>query len=62
MASGAHAARVRDGAGWHVGDKPTVPDNVSLVEMPPHAPEVDPVETVGAHLRGTKLPHGPFNS
>ncbi len=34
----AHAVLIADGAGWHVSDKLTVPDNISLLKLPPHAP------------------------
>ena len=62
MAPGAHAALVVDGAGWHVSDKLVVPDDISLVKLPPYAPELNPIENVWAHLRGTKLAHRLFNS
>ena len=62
VAPGAHAALVVDGAGWHVSDKLVVPDNISLVKLPPYAPELNPIENVWAYLRGTKLAHRLFNS
>ncbi|MGI4764570.1 MAG: transposase, partial [Janthinobacterium lividum] len=45
-APGAHAALVLDGAGWHVSDKLIVPDTISLVKLPPYAPELYPIEKV----------------
>ena len=62
VAPGAHAALVLDGAGWHVSHKLIVPDNISLVKLPPYAPELNPIENVWAYLRGTKLAHRLFNS
>lgn len=62
VAPGAHAALVLDGAGWHVSDKLIVPDNISLVKLPPYAPELNPIENVWAYLRGTKLANRLFNS
>ena len=39
--SGAHAALICDGAGWHqIGTKLQVPDNITLVHLPPYAPEL----------------------
>ena len=61
VAPGAHAALVLDGAGWHSSDKLIVPDNISLVRLPPYAPELNPIENVWAYLRGTKLAHRLFN-
>ena len=58
----AHAALVADGAGWHVSDKLVVPGNITLVKLPPYAPELNPIENVWAYLRGTKLAHRLFDS
>jgi len=55
VAPGAHALLVLDGAGWH-GDKGlAVPDNLSLLTLPPYAPELNPVENVWQYLRSNKL-------
>ena len=44
---GSHAALICDGAGWHqTGEKLQVPDNITLVPLPPHAPELNPMENV----------------
>jgi len=45
---GAHAVLVLDQAGWHTSHKLRVPDNISLLSMPPYAPELNPVEQVWA--------------
>jgi hypothetical protein len=42
VAPGAHAMPVLDGAGWHGGHALVVPDNVSLVILPPYSPEMNP--------------------
>ena len=53
---GAHAVLVCDGAGWHrTGGRLMVPDNVSLLPLPGYAPELNPIETVWAYLRGNHL-------
>jgi transposase len=33
-----------DGAGWHVAHALRIPDNVTLVLLPPYSPELNPVE------------------
>jgi hypothetical protein len=53
---GAHAVLVCDGAGWHqIGGKLSVPDNITLLPLPPYAPELNPVENVWDYLRANKL-------
>jgi len=51
-----HAALLLDGAGWHIAGRLAVPDNVSLVFLPPYAPELNPVERVWLYLRERFLP------
>ncbi|MGH7043237.1 MAG: transposase [Acetobacteraceae bacterium] len=56
VSRGAHAAVICDGAGWHqLGDKLQVPDNITLVPLPPYAPELNPMENVWEYLRANKL-------
>ena len=55
VAPGAHAALVLDGAGYHIADGLEVPPNITLVPLPPHAPELNPMENVWEYLRGNKL-------
>jgi transposase len=58
VAPGAHALLVLDGAGWHrSGKKLTVPDNITLLPLPPYSPELNPVENVWEFLRGNYLCH-----
>ncbi len=47
---GAHAVLVLDQAGWHTSPKLTAPENISLLPLPPYAPELNPVEQVWARL------------
>ena len=49
--AGKHVALLLDGAGWHTARAITVPDNVSLVFLPPYSPELNPVERVWLYLR-----------
>ena len=49
---GAHAILILDGAGWHqTGGRLSVPENITLVPLPPYAPELNPVENVWGFLR-----------
>jgi DDE superfamily endonuclease len=45
LAPDEHAAMAVDGAGWHVAHALRIPDNVTLVLLPPYSPELNPVET-----------------
>ena len=56
VAAGAHAVVVLDGAGWHQrGGELTVPDNMTLLSLPPFSPESNPMENVCEYLRANKL-------
>jgi transposase len=46
-----HVVMVLDQAGWHGAKKLVIPDNVTLVALPPYSPELNPVERVWLHLR-----------
>jgi transposase len=53
----AHAVLVLDQAGWHASRSLAVPSNVTLVPLPPYAPELNPVERVWLFLRERFLSH-----
>ena len=55
VAPGSHAALVLDGAGYHIAAALAIPNNVTLVPLPPYAPELNPMENVWEYLRGNKL-------
>ena len=56
IAAGAHGVVVLDGAGWHQqGGRLRVPPNLTLLPLPPYAPELNPVENVWQYLRGNRL-------
>ena len=59
---GAHAVLVMDGAGWHKSDDLVVPSNISLLHLPPYAPELNPVENIWQYLRRNKLAHRLYNT
>jgi hypothetical protein len=63
VAPGAQAVLVCDGAGWHQrGDKLIVPDNITLLSLPPYSPELNPMEKVWDYLRQNKLCAQVWNS
>ena len=56
VARGAHAILILDGAGWHqAGETLIVPENITLLPLPPYSPELNPMENVWQYLRGNKL-------
>ena len=46
-----HALLVLDGAGWHVSQALRVPPNMTLLKLPPYAPELNPAEMLWRELR-----------
>jgi transposase len=63
VAAGSHAVLILDGAGWHkTGGKLTVPDNISLLHLPPYCPELNPVENIWQYLRQNFLSNRVFDS
>lgn len=46
-----HVALVLDGAGWHHSTALKVPDNITLIHLPPYSPELNPIELVWHELR-----------
>lgn len=42
---------VLDQAGWHGAKELDVPDNVTLIALPPYSPELNPVERLWLYLR-----------
>lgn len=56
-----HAVLVLDRAGWHIARHLRVPANITLVYLPPYAPELNPVERVWLYLRERHLSHRLLN-
>jgi transposase len=42
---------VLDDAGWHGAGELVVPDYISLLTLPPYAPELNPIENVWDYRR-----------
>ena len=51
LPEGVHAALLLDGAGWHIAAEVAVPANISLIFLPPYAPQLNPVERIWLYLR-----------
>ena len=51
LPAGAHAVLVWDGAGFHTGSGLVVPSEVSLIQLVPYSPELNPVENLWHYLR-----------
>jgi hypothetical protein len=51
LAPDAHVVMVLDQAGWHGANSLKVPDNITLVPLPPYSPELNPIERVWLFLR-----------
>ena len=46
VAADAHAVVILDRAGWHRSQGLVVPANITLLELPPYSPELNPVERI----------------
>lgn len=53
---------VLDGAGWHKSAELVVPDNITLIVLPPYSPELNPVERLWLALRSRTLSNRAFAS
>lgn len=62
VAPGAHAVLLLDQAGWHTTDRLAVPSNITLLPLPPRAPELNPVENIWQFLRENWLSNRVFTS
>ena len=59
---GAHGVLLMDQAGWHMTGKLEVPDNISIVPLPPKCPELNPVENIWQFMRDNWLSNRIFTS
>ena len=49
---GRHAVLLLDQAGWHMSGEVAVPDNITLLPLPPKCPELNVMENVWQFMRG----------
>lgn len=62
VAPGSHAVLMLDQAGWHLSAELTVPDNITLLPLPPKCPELNPVENIWQFMRENWLSNRIFQS
>jgi hypothetical protein len=60
VSPGAHAVLILDQAGWHMSKSLVVPQNITLVPLPPKCPELNPVENVWQFMRDNWLSNRVF--
>jgi transposase len=60
VAPDAHAVVILDQAGWHRSRSLKVPANITLLPLPPRAPELNPVENIWQFLRQNWLSNRMF--
>ena len=59
---GAHAILIVDQAGWHTTAKLRLPENITILPLPPKSPELNPVENVWQFIRENWLSNRIFES
>ena len=60
VAPGAHAVVVLDGAGWHRSGDLVVSRNLTLVQLPPYSPELNPMEQIVLFLNSNRFANRVF--
>ena len=51
LPAGSHAVLVWDGAGYHTSKQLTIPANVTVLQLPPYSPELNPMENLWHYLK-----------
>jgi hypothetical protein len=59
---GCHAVLMLDQAGWHRSAQLDIPANITLLPLPPRAPELNPAENVWQFMRDNWLSNRVFAS
>ena len=62
VAPNAHAVLILDRAGWHTTTKLDGPANITLLPLPPRAPELNPMENIWQFMRDNWLSNRIFKS
>lgn len=57
---GRHAVVILDQAGWHHKKDLRIPNNISILHLPPYSPELNPQEQVWQYLKDTHLANRTF--
>jgi transposase len=61
-ADNAHAILIIDQAGWYMSSALSVPENISILPLPPKSPELNPVEIIWHYVRDNWLSNRVFKS
>lgn len=59
---GAHAVLILDQAGWHTSVKLPIPDNITIVPLPPRSRELNPAENIWQFMRDNWLSNRVFKN
>lgn len=62
VSDGKHAVVIMDNAGWHIAKKLLVPENLTLMPLPPYSPELNPEEKPWSWLKQRHLANRTFES
>ena len=62
IAPDAHAVLIVDQAGWHLSSKLAVPNNITIIPLPPKCPELNPAENLWEFMRDNWLSNRVFTS
>jgi hypothetical protein len=62
VAADAHAVVLLDQAGWHTTANLRIPQNITLLSLPPRSPELNPTENLWPFLRQTFLSNRVFET
>jgi len=62
IADKAHGVVIMDGAGWHKSGALNIPENLSILFLPPYSPELNPTENIWQFLRQTYLSNRVFET
>ena len=62
VATDAHAVVLLDQAGWHTANALQIPDNITLMPLPPRSPELNPTENIWQFMRDNWLSNRVFRS
>ena len=60
MVLNAHAVVILDQAGGHTTNKLEIPTNITLLQLPPRSPELNPVENIWQFMRDNWLSNRAF--
>ncbi|RVP94420.1 IS630 family transposase [Sinorhizobium meliloti] len=62
VADEAHAILIMDQAGWHMSNNLLVPENITILPLPPKSPELNPVENIWQFMRDNWFSNRVFKS